>query len=64
MSDIKTLEIPDGATQFTGEILTIMSPDREKFHDQLFPDLPDGQWRIKAIGYAIPYTDKDLPSHS
>jgi len=63
MSELVTLEIPDDSVEWSGEVLTSMNPNRQKFHDQLFPDLPEGKWHIKAVGFAIPVADENESSN-
>ncbi len=46
--------------KWSGEIITEITPNRNRSHDQLFPDLPDGMWKIKATGIAIPYVKNDI----
>ena len=55
----KTIEIPKGSIECSGEILTDITPNRQRFRDQLFPDLPEGKWHIKAIGFATPIFEKE-----
>ena len=36
---LKAIEIPDGAIQWSREVITEMTPNIQKFHDRPFPDL-------------------------